>query len=137
MNNKIIWAITQGEYSDYGVVAIMASKELAEEYAALHQGSGRYDTYRVEEFDFLDSVPEHVPVLTITCYVGGLYKNKDVTERIENVLVSDNPKSCTHNAYYSQYGKDISITVRGTDFERVRKVFSEQRAIALTDPRLI
>lgn len=136
MNNKTIWGVTQGSYSDYHVVAIMASKKLAEEYVALHDETDYYDGYRVEEFDFLDAVPEHVPVLTLTSYVGGSYE-RDFQERIENELVNDNPKPCTHSVWYNQYSKNINIHVKGTDFERVRKVFSEQRAIALTDPRLI
>lgn len=132
-----VWAVTQGAYSDYHVVAIMASKELADEYVALHLHNDYYDGYRAEEFDFLDSVPEHIPVLFISERING--NNSEPNERIVNVLVSDNPKNCTHDTYFNKHynPKTMSLNVKGTDFDRVRKVFSEQRAIALTDPRLI
>ena len=48
---ETIWAVSEGAYSDYGVVAVFASREAAEETVASNVAAGG-DEMRVEEFEF-------------------------------------------------------------------------------------
>jgi len=47
-----IFIVTDGQYSDYHIVAVFLSKEKAEHYAKYN--SGYYDSCRVEEYDTSD-----------------------------------------------------------------------------------
>lgn len=49
-----IYVLTEGEYSDYHIVGVYSTKELAEEAQTLYKYS------QIEEYD-LDNIPEHPP----------------------------------------------------------------------------
>ncbi len=49
-----IYVLTEGDYSDYHIVGVYSTKELAEEAQSLYKGS------QIEEYD-LDNIPEHPP----------------------------------------------------------------------------
>jgi hypothetical protein len=51
---KNIYVLTEGSYSDYHIVGVYSTKELAEEAQSLYNGS------QIEEYD-LDNIPEHPP----------------------------------------------------------------------------
>jgi hypothetical protein len=51
---KTIYILTEGDYSDYHIVGVYSTKELAEEAQSLYQYS------RFEEYS-LDYIPEHPP----------------------------------------------------------------------------
>ena len=51
---KNIYVLTEGSYSDYYIVGVYSTKELAEEAQSLYQDS------QIEEYD-LDNIPEHPP----------------------------------------------------------------------------
>ena len=51
---KNIYVLTEGSYSDYHIVGVYSTKELAEEAQSLYQDS------QIEEYD-LDNIPEHPP----------------------------------------------------------------------------
>jgi hypothetical protein len=49
-----IYVLTEGSYSDYHIVGVYSTKELAEEAQSLYKDS------QIEEYD-LDNIPEHPP----------------------------------------------------------------------------
>jgi hypothetical protein len=49
-----IYVLTEGSYSDYHIVGVYSTKELAEEAQSL------YNSSQIEEYD-LDNIPEHPP----------------------------------------------------------------------------
>jgi hypothetical protein len=49
-----IYVLTEGDYSDYHIVGVYSTKELAEEAQTLYKDS------QIEEYD-LDNIPEHPP----------------------------------------------------------------------------
>jgi hypothetical protein len=51
---KNIYVLTEGSYSDYHIVGVYSTKELAEEAQSLYKDS------QIEEYD-LDDIPEHPP----------------------------------------------------------------------------
>jgi Fe2+ or Zn2+ uptake regulation protein len=51
---KNIYVLTEGSYSDYHIVGVYSTKELAEEAQSLYKDS------QIEEYD-LDNIPEHPP----------------------------------------------------------------------------
>ena len=51
---KKIYVLTEGDYSDYHIVGVYSTSELAQEAQTLYPDSG------IEEYD-LDDIPEHPP----------------------------------------------------------------------------
>jgi len=51
---KKIYVLTEGDYSDYHIVGVYSTPELAQEAQTLYPDSG------IEEYD-LDDIPEHPP----------------------------------------------------------------------------
>ena len=54
MMTNSIYVLTEGSYSDYHIVGVYSTKELAEEAQSLYEYS------QIEEYD-LDNIPEHPP----------------------------------------------------------------------------
>lgn len=50
----IIYVVTSGSYSDYGIDKVFLSKEKAESYAAYMNGADSYEDYRVETYETED-----------------------------------------------------------------------------------
>lgn len=51
---KTIYVLTEGDYSDYRIIGVYSTKELATEAQSL------YEYAQIEEYD-LDNIPEHPP----------------------------------------------------------------------------
>lgn len=133
-----IWGVSQGSYSDYGVVAIFATKDLAEEYARIQNenSTSSYDQYEVEEFAFIESLPEHRIVLTVHGRLGAAaYGPREDTA----VDWDGNAPDCQVHEFddYGFQGFHLSVSVTGTDHERVRKVYTERIMQGKTDPRVV
>ena len=63
MRTNKVYLVTEGWYSDYGVVAIFAKKEDAEAYKAARIAGSRYHEFNeIEEHDLLWSVPVVKPL---------------------------------------------------------------------------
>jgi hypothetical protein len=54
--NRTVWAVAVGEYSDYGVSYVCATKEIAEELCRRMNASREYDKAKVEEFIFVETL---------------------------------------------------------------------------------
>lgn len=63
---SVVWAVSHGDYSDYSVQAIFATKEVAEEYVArlnaLEKSYVSDDDYRIEEFPFYAQMPRVITI---------------------------------------------------------------------------
>jgi hypothetical protein len=141
MTEKTIWAVSSGEYSDYGVEAVFATKELAEEYVRIFiENTSRLsygDDRRVEEFTYYDELPDWKVILVARQTIGASPR-----EYVERTQVSWEGETqikadlWEHQGYDADRGLAIDIHVEGTDHQRVRKVFSEKLAQAKADPRI-
>lgn len=79
-----VWAVSSGQYSDYGVCAVFSTKEAAETYAARHNAlmgrASKYDEYFVEDFPLNPEAPPEGK-LSWTVYVR---QNGDIQEARQN-----------------------------------------------------
>lgn len=126
-----IWSISEGEYSSYHTVAFFPSRELAEAALDAGVGSDEYSRPFIEEHYFFDSVPESKEQLHLTAAfnrVFGRHPNYHVenpwglveSERTERSFFSK-------NAYVQEMNNNW-LTVYGSDFAKVRKIYSDMLA---------
>ena len=55
---KKLWGVSQGEYSDYRVVVVCASKQLANQIVEKMNKGDHYPSYRTEEFLLVENIDE-------------------------------------------------------------------------------
>lgn len=119
--DNVIWAVSEGDYSDYRVLGVFTSKEKAEEYA-------KTDIYsRVENFP-IDPVPDE-KILDIV-------KSGD---KIFMIHMQFNGDAGGHQINYTaEYGYDsvfnpswdpdrLSGAIRARDLESAIKIMNEYR----------
>lgn len=72
-----VYAVWSGEYSDKDVIAVFASRELADRYAEIRNEREGYGEYEVAEYDLLDSVSTGSFPQMLTIWINYDYtKNK-------------------------------------------------------------
>lgn len=145
-----VWLLTAGTYSDYHVEGAFRDEETAiairDQLAAGYTG---HQDWRVQEFAYLDGVTV-VPQWTSLAlrlavkWDGTVGQDDGVTmpEPVTRLRLSIDdepvpmPPACEvrRAPYETSYTLGVTLRVDGTDLERVRKVFSEQRAQILGDP---
>ena len=111
MTSKV-FVVTEGEYSDYGIVAVFATRALAEAHASdewLLGGS-------VEEYDLLEQAPAKV-----AWYVIDSVGRAKPGERMVMLYDYDSPPYNGREHAYTKWAS--GRRVYGRDPERVRKVF--------------
>ena len=139
-----IYVVARGEYSDYSVLCACPSRKDAEAIAA--KGNADEDVYgelRVERLPVYDASVQqaHVLNMTVTIWDDGRATAEHTVVRPEwpfDILNEDEllpvvwrwVRAPTHD------GKGGRLDVRGTDHERVRRVFSDRRAAIMADPAL-
>lgn len=136
---RTVYALSSGEYSDYGVKALFETEELAQAALELDQKSSQYSKYdvnRVEVFYLYDELPK-----LVTRYYRSieLFKNGTVgksyddntTDLVWNfwdaVPATERPQ-VRYNAAPYLNGRGIKLEVLGTDLKAVQKVFGERKA---------
>lgn len=122
----MIWAITQGSYSDYHVVGVLDNEEDANELCKrMNEGksSARYDTYEVEEFDHLDKDMQPVVELRME-FRPNQERLEQYYKRWPQAGDSQVPE-CEVQWY--EWRPD-ELIVWGSDHERVKKVYGERKA---------
>lgn len=133
-----VYVVTEGEYSDYRILAVFSDQATAEALAA----STGYPERGVEEWDLLGPDTQVLTKLTMTVEVVRTEHDAIVeryaSERTEPVLGE------AWNSYMSGWPKlssinppRVSVVVEGTDHDRVRKVYSERRARAVAEFALL
>ena len=138
-----LWAVSRGSYSDYRVLCVCDSKKRAKGVVKAMKASKQSlygDDPFVEEIVYLDRDPERVTVYGISEELldSGESDNRRDSERVE----------WEHDMLYPEYNRPVTwrwvrapyiekrggrLEVNGTDLERVRKVFSDRRAMILSD----
>jgi hypothetical protein len=124
---KKIWAVSSGEYSDYRVHCICASEEIAEDAVKKMGGFA-------EEFHLLENFVEPVQFLNLILYFnedGGTTEERSHSSN-EWPFYARAEIDCGWS-WSSSGGRGI-LSVWGVNKGRVGKVYTEKKAIALTDP---
>lgn len=136
-----VWAVTEGEYSDYHVVCVCPSEETAnatvEKLMAGSLPTAWGKRYRVEPFLFFNEPPDVVYQLHMD--IEDVESGDEPREFMTGYLSTNGPKhDCYHwvNVTYREPFM-VSLNVNGMDHERVRKTFSEQRAQAKAEAPIL
>jgi hypothetical protein len=130
---KVVWAVTEGDYSDYRVRCLFTTEKLAEQ----HKDNGGGDT--VEEFLLLDRLPVKKTIYSINARIrpdgsvtaehrdGG---EPEVRTSVEfeagsyQGILKPIMEARTLQAPYA--GKDWLVRVSGTDKAKVLKSFHDR-----------
>ena len=117
----IIYLATAGEYSDYQVCRAFAKREDAESYAL---GD------RVEEFEIHDGPVEVRPWHMLNWRADQPDQEAESGFYVANPHMWDMPRDYDDNERHVEHtwSNGIHLNVQGWDPDRVRKVYSEQRA---------
>lgn len=141
MTERKMYAISSGDYSDYGVAVLVETKEEAEKLCAKMNGftDGGYHGYNVEEFDVADSSAERTLVLSMQEVLlddGGTQDAYEVTQPYwpweeDQVAVR---WRWVRAPYIRDKGGRLEAS--GTDHDLVRKVFADKKAALQSDDAL-
>lgn len=139
MSRKPVWAVVEGDYSDYRVHVLFTSEALAK----AHVKAGGGDS--VEEFVLYDKPPRRVAVYSIDARIwpdgqvtaetrepsGAPTMRREVEWEYGEFWGPAKPirEARILQAPYS--GKDWLVRVSGTDKQRVQKAFDDRVAEAL------
>lgn len=146
-----LWFISSGQYSDYRVSYVTDSEEEANEIVRLLNSCGQrssYDNYYVEPAGPLSHSADIQTLDVLKIDAKFLYETGewieisempiqivDFPENFNDKLVSWN--TWYREAYQRSYGSQpehVVLALRGTDFERVRKTYSEVKARITAQP---
>lgn len=120
---SIVYVLTSGTYSDYGIEAIFSTKALAEEAKKIFTKQQSYNESRIEEYEIFEEVPKPYTVYIIekieqkvnsrTLIELGWTKNQHFMGRIRN------------GVGFGKWtvGKRLCYRAWGTDIEAVKKRF--------------
>lgn len=131
---KRVWAVSSGEYSDYGVVAIFATEEQANAFAAVVGSHGWRSGAFVEAMNFYPEgeTPRAVEVFTRRGrVVNGEVEYDDTTidTQWECDMLWGDPKPLYGARTYCppiDKGVGVRIEARGTDRRKVDKAFTDR-----------
>lgn len=133
-----MWAVSKGSYSDYRVMCVCDTKKAAKAVAAKYNGSSSYERAFVEDILVVDDDVQQVLVLSLSTT---LWDDGHETEPREDVR-AEWPFDALYGTPNVSWrwvrapihrGGGGRLDVHGVDHERVRRVFSEQRAALITD----
>jgi hypothetical protein len=118
---KAVWAVVQGSYSDYRVLATFETKELAQEVADTS------DYFQLESFVLYDVTPVRWTVYHMGVVKRGYGTNAAWYPPYGNVQVKwPWDMACNINGKpYIRQGKDSFIHIEGVDKARVEKAFND------------
>jgi hypothetical protein len=125
-----VYVATSGEYSDYRVQHIFANREDAEAYAGADE---------VTEWDVLDHPVEQrqwyqliwSPKIEDREHVPGYRMGNPHEQTWQEDYTGNDPGYAAH--HWTARGSEVVLCVQGWELDRVRKVYSEQRAQYLAD----
>lgn len=120
-----VYVVTEGSYSDYRIVDVYVDKGEAEKHADAIDYDGM-----VEEYEISRTAPETVDVrkcMYICTFDGETVRESDVTTaKFATDRQGDPHPECEGDVSGGYEG--VTLTVEGSDVERVGKVFSEKKA---------
>lgn len=128
MDEKVIWAVSSGEYSDYRVNAVFSTKEKAEAYAARFNKLVRHrsDEYGVEEYPLDPEMPEE----GLSCWLVFIEANGDI-KRVDESGYSFDSTICRI------HGGGWSVRCFARDREHAIKIAGERRQEEIAREALI
>ncbi len=132
---RTMYAVSRGSYSDYGVLCLCDSEQVANKIAK-KVGSEAF----VESFVVVDESVSQDRVLKISQVLWDDGSEGGVREFIDEEWPWD--LYTTHSCKWrwvrapSHKGKGGRLEVNGSDHERVRKVFTEKRTMLKANPAL-
>jgi hypothetical protein len=135
----IIYSLSEGEYSDYRVLALFTTRALADQAREAHIEEAEHaymDELKVEEFALYESVPEPVIHYEITenIWRNGTETNYDETMKTRRPWMSTYPPitdrphaECRVLTGPHREKEGWHLEVRGTNLEKVRKAFQDRK----------
>lgn len=120
-----VWLATSGEYSDYRIEHVFARQEDAEAY----EGADRVEEYEVREGP-VEMRPRHT-LMWRAHRPDGEGDSLQLANPFESTWPQDfdgRPEYAAHHWDGPPQRTGPVLTVEGWDLQRVRKVYSEQRA---------
>jgi len=144
MSAETVHVISSGSYSDYRVHAVVkGTKADAEALVARANGirDSYHDAYTVESLPTVSSDVERVSILSIQENVWDDGTTGDHYERTSVEWPFDTLYDLSEVSWRwvrapAHHGRGGRLEVRGTDHERVRRVFSDRRAALMVDDAL-
>ena len=120
MTSQTAYVLTEGDYSDYKIIGVYSTKELAEDAKLLWPYS------EVEDFR-LDHIPDHPPGMFY--WVGSVDEQMGIEELGQKVL-----KTNPTDGYYGQEGKELrwgkivrfAVNFWATDEDHALKIFLDK-----------
>lgn len=134
MAAETMWAVTHGSYSDYTVLCVCPSKDVAERVAAKIKGApGTWNTSpEIQEFHVATDDTQPVDILTMRVELWDDGTESDYRETRDLRWPWD--WGYTPDLQWRWWRASIhqrqggTLLVSGSDHERVRRVFSDRRA---------
>lgn len=135
---KNAWVVSKGSYSDYRVLCVCPTKRDAETVASKYNAGDAYADARVESLMVVDATVKRVELLHLSTTLWDDGRETDQRETRRDEWPFDALYGIP--AVYWRWvrapmHKDAGgrLDVYGIDHERVRRVFSEQRAALISD----
>lgn len=144
MSNEVetVWVLSRGSYSDYHVLCVVRGGQAeAEMLAARANAAGDElygDPYEAEELPIVDPDVQKVEILRLQVEVFDDGETKELKPQIRVQwpfdALYDTPRLRWRWVRAPMYhDKGGRLEVWGSDHERVRRVFSDRRAMLMTD----
>lgn len=120
MNEKKLYAVTAGSYSDYHIIGLFSDKAKAEEYVACHNkaGSGSGEFADVEEY--IDGA--------LCSDDGFIFEVYFIKNEFRDIVLSEASSIKTEVFEYPQSRETIRISVRAKDEEHAKKIAADKLA---------
>ena len=151
---KSVWLISEGYYSDYDVLAVaLTEQEAWETYNFYMENSEKskwlnepQEVPLVEAMDhklyFLLRISEDIPIDSQCRFeeTESIHEYREIDGVEPNYYARTLPECHVVRrltGYWARKEDSIRLSVEGTDFERVRKVFREQRFMIAAEPRIV
>jgi hypothetical protein len=129
-----VFAMSSGEWSDYGIDALFTTRDLAEE--AIRAKSAA-DRYVVEEFELYDRIPEKVTLFSVYETLLDDGSTEDFSEDVESGYPWDNSEWFAENgsdrptfkSLRAPYlnGRGVRVVVSGRSREKVMKAYHDRK----------
>jgi len=129
MKKKIIYIVTEGEYSDYGIVAIFSTKEKAQNFISITAAPDDLSDYEIEEWplDEHEALIEKFKKKELSIYMVSMYRNGDVEEVREEEKKSIWIDNATAGKYNLWTENRIGMWVIARDEKHAVKIVNEKR----------
>ena len=129
MARKIIYIVTSGEYSDYGINAVFSKKELAQNFITVTVEPDDYISFEIEEWplDEYEALIQKFKDKKLSVYMVSMFRNGDVEkvrEEIDRVIWIDTALKKEYNLWTDNR---IGMWVIARNEKHAIKIVNEKR----------